>query len=107
MVYPFRYKSISDVCNLFYNDVTCKLYADDVQLYIAIHSDDDCTKLQTDLDNLEDWSRQLNITHTKVSLGRLATMYTNINKQLRLRQTLADFYNIWYIVSRVNRDPTI
>ena len=33
----------------------CRLYADDVLLYKVIRSDEDCVSLQSDLDALQEW----------------------------------------------------
>ena len=61
-----------------------KLYADDVLLYTTIHSQDDCHRLQQDLDTLEqwalDWKMSFRITNKK---NRIIAQYTLQNQTIK------------------------
>lgn len=44
----------------------CLLYADDLKLYVEIHSIDDCLALQRDLNAIQIWS-EVNLLHLNVN----------------------------------------
>jgi len=58
---------INDIVSLFGNDITVKLFADDVKMYVSFDNINDCRILQTGLDLLCDWCKrwQLNASPTK------------------------------------------
>jgi len=60
---------VNSLINIFDNDVTCHLFADDVKLYTVIKTPTDCTSLQKGLDKVYDWSvaHQLPISVRKCS----------------------------------------
>ena len=73
------------LANIFDNDVTCHLFADDVKLYTVINTITDCASLQKGLDKLGlyDWSvaHQLPISVRKCScivLGKVDRSTFNV-----------------------------
>jgi len=47
--------NVNSLINIFDNNVTCHLFADDVKLYMVIKSQNDCASLQNGLDEVVDW----------------------------------------------------
>jgi hypothetical protein len=49
---------INDVVNVFDGRCSCKLYADDIKIYTALHMNNDIVLFQDKLDALYSWSRE-------------------------------------------------
>jgi len=67
---------VKDVSEVFSDGCICKLYADDIKLYSAMKTVNDCKNLQESLDVLYNWSCawQLSISYNKCSfivIGKL------------------------------------
>ena len=89
--------------NIFVNDLPSVvqsplvLFADDAKLYRAIKSDDDYSKLQQDLDNLCQWSREWQLCF---NVDKCKVLHIGFNQQYRRYKLGEDFIN----TSDVERD---
>ena len=70
---------INDVVKLFDQDCVCKLYADDLKLYMHMNLPNCDSRLQHCLDKLADWSCtwQLSISHKKCAIMRVGNTKTS------------------------------
>ena len=70
---------INDIVQLFDECCTCKLYADDLKLYMHMKSPDCATMFQKHLDKLVVWSKhwQLKIAYKKCSIMQLGNTINN------------------------------
>ncbi|KAH0809538.1 hypothetical protein GEV33_013254 [Tenebrio molitor] len=55
----FRRKPVNDMTDLL--DVPFQLYADDLKIYNVIETDEDCLKLQRNIDLIQNWARTNNL----------------------------------------------
>jgi len=53
---------VNDVVNIFDRSCKCKLYADDLKLYLVIQTAEDCVLMQRKLDEIRLWSNQWQLT---------------------------------------------
>jgi ribonuclease P/MRP protein subunit RPP40 len=71
---------INDLCNIFGDSLSVKLFADDVKIYAELNSTDSCDKIQDGLNKLYDWSKawQLNVSLNKcfvLHVGHIRSEY--------------------------------
>ena len=64
---------VNDVVSIFGEDCVCKLYADDMKLYMRMNSSYCTSRLQNCLDKLTSWSQtwQLNIAYQKCAIVQI------------------------------------
>jgi len=77
---------VNDTADLFDNGCLCKLFADDLKLYISVSTVVDLDNLQSSLNRLVEWSHtlQLKISYTKCSLLHINGMINPHNVDMLL-----------------------
>jgi len=80
---------INDVTRIFGENITAKLYADDLKLYSVVESQLNADQLQQCLNNLHDWAKTWQLT---ISIKKCQTI--NIGGRGSLRRALAAQYHI-------------
>ena len=104
-LYPFSIY-INDLPEYVSNS-TVRLFADDTLLYLTIHNSSDCTKLQDDLNNLQKWESdwQMSFHPEKCEVIHITTKkYPIINKCTLHSHTLLSVPQIKYLGFQISQD---
>ena len=91
----------------FVSNSTVQLFADDTLLYLTIHNSSDCTKLQDDLNNLQKWESdwQMSFHSEKCEVIRITTKkYPIIHMYTLHGHTLLSVPQIKYLGVHVSQD---
>ena len=86
---------------------TARLFADDTLLYLTIHNSSDCTKLQDDLNNLQKWESdwQMSFHPEKCEVIHITTKkYPIIHKYTLHGHTLLSVPQIKYLGVQISQD---
>jgi hypothetical protein len=87
--------------------VPFQLYADDLKIYNVIQTDEDCLKLQRNIDLIQNWARTnnllLNINKCNVVVTRGGTLLSGSTTRLKIRHySVLMSLKIWELYSIPN-----
>ena len=91
----------------YISNSTVRLFADDTLLYLTIHNSSDCTKLQDDLNNLQKWESdwQMSFHPEKCEVIHITTKkYPIIHKYTLHGHTLLSVPQIKYLGVQISQD---
>ena len=91
----------------FISSSTVRLFADDTLLYLTIHNSSDCDKFQEDLNNLERWESdwQMSVHPEKCEVTHITTKKTPVLHSYSLHgHTLSSVPQIKYIGVHISQD---
>ena len=91
----------------YVSNSTVRLFADDTLLYLTIHNSSDCTKLQDDLNNLQKWESdwQMSFHPEKCEVIHITTKkYLIIHKYTLHGHTLLSVPQIKYLGVQISQD---
>ena len=74
------YRSISDIVDLFTGEVSVKLFADDIKIYMEIKDSSETAIFQKAIDNVDEWARKWQL---KLSIGKCQHMLITLRRHVR------------------------